>query len=242
MSTGWEGLAAQALTGLARGLGSHRVTAPPSVNEFRWSGFTPARTVNRAHAPGCGSNGTVTALAAAGGSTQWGFGPEPRVKAILGMAIGAPAITFGADVKDVSVPALLVAGALDRTSPQAVSEAAFEEVSSDEKAFVSIPNATHRSLRRGPGAELSGPTYAGKRHLSARRRGAQATATPGGERANGARKARVARTVAALALCAHRPQHARAVRCPTGKDQGCDPKAVGGHPATDRGHGTSIRA
>jgi len=194
------------------------------------------------HAPGCGSNGTVTALAAAGGSTQWGFGPEPRVKAILGMAIGAPAITFGADVKDVSVPALLVAGALDRTSPQAVSEAAFEEVSSDEKAFVSIPNATHRSLRRGPGAELSGPTYAGKRHLSARRRGAQATATPAAsartarERLAWQEQSRLLRS-ALTDLSTPEPFDA-----PTGKDQGCDPKAVGGHPATDRGHGTSIRA
>jgi dienelactone hydrolase len=92
------------------------------------------------------SRGTVTALAAAGGSTQWGFGPEPRVKAIMGMAIGAPNITFGTNVADVKVPALLVAGTLDRTSPQAVSGAAFEQISSAEKAFVSIENATHRSF------------------------------------------------------------------------------------------------
>jgi predicted dienelactone hydrolase len=92
------------------------------------------------------SRGTVTALAAAGGSTLWGFGPEPRVKAIMGLAIGAPAVTFGADLANVTVPTLLVAGALDQTSPQAVSEAAFEQITSTEKAFVSIKNATHRSF------------------------------------------------------------------------------------------------
>jgi predicted dienelactone hydrolase len=92
------------------------------------------------------SRGTVTALAAAGGSVQWGFQPEPRVKAIMGMAIGTQAITFGADVADVKVPTLLVAGSLDGTSPQSVSEAAFEAITSDEKAFVSIENAVHRSF------------------------------------------------------------------------------------------------
>ena len=64
----------------------------------------------------------------------------------MGLAIGAPAITFGANVGNVEVPSLLVAGVRDRTSPQAVSEAAFERVSSNEKAFVSIENGTHRSF------------------------------------------------------------------------------------------------
>ena len=92
------------------------------------------------------SRGTVTALAAAGGSTQWGFGSEERVKAIMGMAIGAPAITFGANVADVEVPTLLVAGTLDQNSLPAVSMQAFDQVSSDEKALVLIQNATHRSF------------------------------------------------------------------------------------------------
>jgi len=42
------------------------------------------------------SRGTVTALAAAGGSTQWGFKPARRMKAIMGMASAVSAITFGA--------------------------------------------------------------------------------------------------------------------------------------------------
>jgi hypothetical protein len=75
-----------------------------------------------------------------------GFGPEPRVKAIMGMAIGAAAVTSGANVGNVMIPTLLVAGALDMTSPQAVSEAAFDDLGTTEKAFVSIPNAVHRSF------------------------------------------------------------------------------------------------
>jgi predicted dienelactone hydrolase len=98
------------------------------------------------------SRGTVTALAAAGGSTAWGFGPlrtpggQPMVKAVMGMAIGAPAITFAANLATVTVPAVLVAGGRDRNSVQQVSEDAFEAVSSDDKLFVGIPNATHRSF------------------------------------------------------------------------------------------------
>jgi hypothetical protein len=77
------------------------------------------------------SRGTVTALAAAGGSAAWSstlncqaapadlrwpLEPEPRVKAIMGRAIGARPITFGANLADVRVPALLVAGGLDEDS------------------------------------------------------------------------------------------------------------------------------
>jgi predicted dienelactone hydrolase len=92
------------------------------------------------------SRGTVTALAAAGGSIPWGFEAEARVDAIMGMAIGNQTITFGANVANVSVPTLLVAGLLDVTSPHSVSVAAFEAIQSDEKALVSIENATHRSF------------------------------------------------------------------------------------------------
>jgi predicted dienelactone hydrolase len=95
------------------------------------------------------SRGTVTALAAAGGSTLWGFTPDLRVKAIMGLAIGAPAITFGANVHDIGVPALLVAGGLDRTAPATTSQAAFNTLSSTEKAFILIPNAEHRHFDSG---------------------------------------------------------------------------------------------
>jgi predicted dienelactone hydrolase len=92
------------------------------------------------------SRGTVTALAAAGGSTTWGFGPETKVKAIMGMAIGVPAVTFGADLANVRVPTVLVAGGRDTNSVQQVSEDAIAAISSQDKLFVGLPNATHRSF------------------------------------------------------------------------------------------------
>jgi predicted dienelactone hydrolase len=92
------------------------------------------------------SRGTVTALAAAGGSTAWGLEPEPRVKAIMGMAIGAANITNMVNLAAVTAPTVLVAGGRDQNSVQAVSESAFGTISSLDKLFVAIPNATHRSF------------------------------------------------------------------------------------------------
>jgi predicted dienelactone hydrolase len=92
------------------------------------------------------SRGTVTALAAAGGSTFWGIPAEPRVKAIMGLAIGAQTITERVDLARVTVPTLLVAGTLDETSPPAVSQFAFDRISTTDKALVSIENARHRSF------------------------------------------------------------------------------------------------
>lgn len=99
------------------------------------------------------SRGTVTALAAAGGSETgtdgtppWGFRAEPRVDAVMGLAIGGRAVTFGADLANVEVPTLLVAGERDRNSVPQVSEAAFAAINSTEKAYVPITNAVHRSF------------------------------------------------------------------------------------------------
>ena len=64
----------------------------------------------------------------------------------MGLAIGAQAVTFGADLANVKVPTLLVAGKLDRNSVPQVSEDAFAAIDSKEKAYVSITNAVHRSF------------------------------------------------------------------------------------------------
>jgi hypothetical protein len=92
------------------------------------------------------SRGTVTALAAAGGSTFWGFAAEPRVKGVMGLAIGAQAITERVDLANVTVPTLLVAGQLDQTSPPAVSQYAFNSITTTDKALVLIENAVNRSF------------------------------------------------------------------------------------------------
>ena len=94
------------------------------------------------------SRGTVTALAAAGGSSFWGFAAgEARVKAIMGLAIGVQNITDKVDLADVTVPTLLVAGTLDETSPPAVSQFAFNSLTSTtDKGLVLIGNGRHRSF------------------------------------------------------------------------------------------------
>ena len=92
------------------------------------------------------SRGTVSALASAGGSTTWRFGPEPDVKAIMGMAIGAPAIISGVNLANVTVPALLVRGMKDTNSLPEFSQGAFDAISSADKELVDIQNATHRSF------------------------------------------------------------------------------------------------
>jgi predicted dienelactone hydrolase len=92
------------------------------------------------------SRGTITALAAAGGSSAWGFGPERRVQAIMGMAIGAAALKNAVNLANITVPTVLVAGGLDRNTPQVISEEAYAAIPSVDKRFVAIPNATHRSF------------------------------------------------------------------------------------------------
>ena len=116
------------------------------------------------------SRGTVTALTAAGGSSSWGIPPltwgpvdnPVKVKAIMGLAIGARNITFGANLSNVHVPTVLVAGGRDQNpfpSAQTVSQDAFAAISSPDKSspdklFVSIPNAVHRSFDSTYCAEL----------------------------------------------------------------------------------------
>jgi predicted dienelactone hydrolase len=68
------------------------------------------------------------------------------VKAVTGLAIAVQRIVRGVDLENVNVPALLVSDTLDKTSEPAVSQFAFDRISSDEKELVSIPDATHRSF------------------------------------------------------------------------------------------------
>lgn len=92
------------------------------------------------------SRGSATALAAAGGSTAWGFEADARVKAVMGLAIAVRAINQQIDLADVTVPTVLVAGGLDQNSLPEFSREAFAAIGSVDKLFVGIPNATHRSF------------------------------------------------------------------------------------------------
>ncbi len=95
------------------------------------------------------SRGTVTSLGAASGSTFFNFPAEPRVKAVLGFANGAPALTFNLNLAAITVPTVLVAGDLDKASPEAISETAFTTISSQDKVLIEIKNTMHRHFATG---------------------------------------------------------------------------------------------
>jgi hypothetical protein len=63
----------------------------------------------------------------------------------MGLAIGGLNVTFAVNLANITVPTLLVAGTFDAVSPLEVSEAAFEQIRSEEKLFVTIDGAHHRS-------------------------------------------------------------------------------------------------
>jgi predicted dienelactone hydrolase len=93
------------------------------------------------------SRGTVSALVAAGGSAMWKLSADPRVKAVLGLAIGTQDITFGANVAAITVPTLLIAGRLDGTLP--VSQAAFRALTTTEKDLIVLEHVNHRHFDSG---------------------------------------------------------------------------------------------
>ena len=64
----------------------------------------------------------------------------------MGLAIGAAPITFCANLANVTVPALLVAGTLDANPAPAVSKAAYDQIGSTQKEFVALEGAMHRSF------------------------------------------------------------------------------------------------
>src|SRR5207244_6346128 len=93
-----------------------------------------------------GGADVTTGPVADGGTGAWGIKAEPRVQAVMGLAIGAQTITRCANLTDVTVPALLVAGGRDINSRPEVSEDAFNRIASTHKAFETIAAAVHRSF------------------------------------------------------------------------------------------------
>jgi predicted dienelactone hydrolase len=104
------------------------------------------------------SRGSVSVLAAAGGSTTWGISPEPRIKAIMGLSAGTASITFSVNLENVAIPTVLVDGTLSSCNPPvcnppisllAVTEQAFAAISSRDKQLVIVQNAVHRTFSSG---------------------------------------------------------------------------------------------
>jgi predicted dienelactone hydrolase len=110
------------------------------------------------------SRGTLSGLAAAGGASAWGVVPEPRMKAVMGMASGGTLpVTLQPDLEAIEgIPTLLVAGGRDENSKLEFNEKLFKQIACPrpvdrlnppgcaepkaEKAFVLVPDAHHRSF------------------------------------------------------------------------------------------------
>jgi dienelactone hydrolase len=89
------------------------------------------------------SRGVLTALAAAGGSTPFNIKAEPRIDAIMMLAIAMRSATVSADLGNVTVPSLFVAGKIDRNTPMAISVEAFDTVPTRQKGLVIFERAEH---------------------------------------------------------------------------------------------------
>lgn len=134
------------------------------------------------------SHGTVTALAVAGGSVPWrpnsvpkqppvncaspqpadalcweGVRPDPRVKAIMGMAIGAAAINNSVDIPAITIPTRLVYGGKDiNTQPGNTTLPAYDRLTTADASLVPpkgdsshpLHDATHRSFDSNYCAQL----------------------------------------------------------------------------------------
>ena len=94
------------------------------------------------------SRGSVSALAAAGGSAMWGISPEPRIRAIIGLSAGTASITFSVNLANIEIPTVIFEGTLN-IAGFPVTEQAFEAISSKDKQFVVVHNAVHRTFNSG---------------------------------------------------------------------------------------------
>jgi len=89
------------------------------------------------------SRGSVQALAAAGGSTPWNITAEPRIGAIMMLAIGLRNITLLMDLANDRIPSLFVAGKIDRNTPMPISVEAFGMIPSAHKGLVVLERGEH---------------------------------------------------------------------------------------------------
>lgn len=89
------------------------------------------------------SRGSLTALAAAGGSSSLKIKPEPRIKAVMTLTIGMRPATFTVDLANVQLPALMVTSKADRNATMSTAVDAFNTIRSEEKALVVLERAEH---------------------------------------------------------------------------------------------------
>jgi fermentation-respiration switch protein FrsA (DUF1100 family) len=89
------------------------------------------------------SRGSLTALMAGGGSATWNINPEPRIDAIMMMAIANRSATFTADLNKITLPSLFVTSKADRNTPMSIAVDAFNTIPSEQKALVVLERGEH---------------------------------------------------------------------------------------------------
>ena len=105
------------------------------------------------------SRGSMTALAAAGGSALWAITPDPRILGVMTLATGSTANMASVNMEQITVPTLMVVGTKDGMNPFFIAQASFERIpESTPKALVIIEGAHHR---------VYGDTYCAQAQMAA---------------------------------------------------------------------------
>jgi predicted dienelactone hydrolase len=107
------------------------------------------------------SRGSLTALVAGGGSTAWNIDPEPRIDAVMMIAMANRSATFAQNLSNITIPSLFVAGKADRNTPMSISVDAFHVIPSEQKGLVVLDRAEHGvySINRCAQMQAAGAIY-----------------------------------------------------------------------------------
>ena len=90
------------------------------------------------------SRGSMTALAAVGGSALWAIEPDQRIKGIMTLATGSTPNMASVNMENITVPTLMVVGTKDGLNHFSIPQKSFARIpESTPKALVIIEGAHH---------------------------------------------------------------------------------------------------
>lgn len=90
------------------------------------------------------SRGSMTALAAVGGSTLWAIEPDQRIKGVMTLATGSTPNMASVNMENITVPTLMIVGTKDGLNHFSIAQKSFARIpESTPKALVIIEGAHH---------------------------------------------------------------------------------------------------
>lgn len=105
------------------------------------------------------SRGSMTALAAVGGSALWSISPDPRILGVMTQATGSTSNMASVNMEAITVPTLMVVGSKDGLNNFSIAKKSFDRIpESTPKALVIIEGAHHR---------VYGDTYCAQAQIAA---------------------------------------------------------------------------